>query len=73
MLMIIFLLPVPEYPTLDCEMTEFEKDMYKEDGSLEVDILKSGGFDLSSTFPIYYILHVHCYKKNGSVVQTMQL
>ncbi|XP_078170379.1 uncharacterized protein LOC144564651 isoform X2 [Carex rostrata] len=36
-LMIIFLLPVPEYPTPDCEMSEFEKSMYKEDGSLEID------------------------------------
>lgn len=39
-LMIIFLLPVPEYLTPDSEMSEFEKNMYKEDGSLEVYVLK---------------------------------
>ncbi|KAJ1704732.1 hypothetical protein LUZ63_004511 [Rhynchospora breviuscula] len=36
-LMIIFLRPVPEYPTPECEMSEFEKSMYKEDGGLEID------------------------------------
>ncbi|KAJ4809696.1 Coilin [Rhynchospora pubera] len=36
-LMIIFVRPVHEYPTPECEISEFEKSMYKEDGGLEID------------------------------------
>ncbi|KAJ3709050.1 hypothetical protein LUZ61_012755 [Rhynchospora tenuis] len=36
-LMIIFLRPVPEYPTPECEMSEYERSIYKEDGGLEID------------------------------------